>query len=535
MLLLPACSLAALIAPRARAVCSLGDATTPSARLAAHLEQLQAQKRAAVAVPAVREQDLCERVGISSFKPFQRTVLQHLGALPPDPLEGGSAARPSGRTDVLAVQPTGAGKSVCFQAAAAALGGTTLVISPLVSLMFDQVTSASTSLIRSATINSMQSPAERAEVMEKLSSGQLDLLYTSPEQLDRNGMLARALQSLSVPLVAVDEAHCISSWGHDFRPAYRRVLSAVHKLGSPRLLALTASAPPAVRDDIARQLGFTEGHLRIVASCYRSNIRLLRGAKSVDAVTEAVAGGGGPALVYAQTRKEVRDLAVELSRRTADGGGLVYQYHAGMKAGDRAAAQERFMGSREGAVMVATSAFGMGLNKANIRTVVHFGAPGTIESYYQELGRGGRDGKPSRAVLLCSDLAVHRFFLETVHPTADDVSRVWRAVLTLGSDAEEQSGGRGRGRGGAATAEHVTGQRASAGAPLSARHVRVWTELRLGRRRLGRRRGGHGRRAHCGRRRCRSPRLLVRGAGGRRRRRRRRQLPLLRPRLCHGR
>ena len=391
-------------------------------------------------------------------------MLDHLGVF------GDATAAPpgeSGRREVLGVQPTGAGKSVCFQAAAIAFEGTTLVVSPLLSLMFDQVASLSASGLRTATLNSMQSSAQRAEVMTALGAGELDLLYTSPEQLTMNRGLVEALRALPVPLLAVDEAHCISSWGHDFRPSYRRILSLLDALRIPRLVALTASAPPKVRDDIASQLGMGSDHLRLVASCRRDNIALSRGEKSLDSLVRLLSAGAaagaaasvaaGPALVYAQTRKEVDAVADELEAAAADGSGAgaVLRYHAGMSSAARAEAQEAFFEGDDATVMVATNAFGMGIDKPNIRTVVHYGPPGTIEQLYQEVGRGGRDGLPTRAVLLLSekagtDLAIHRFFLDAEHPTAEDVLRVWRAMPSIGADIADGVAADGAGGGAAA-------------------------------------------------------------------------------------
>jgi RecQ family ATP-dependent DNA helicase len=228
--------------------------------LSEQMDTVQLQKRNS----PVSEENICGRFGVRELRPFQRDVLQQLGVL-----GSTDAAGPDTRSDVLCVQPTGAGKSVCFQAAAAILEGCTLIVSPLLSLMFDQVESMTESGIRAATLNSMQSAAEREAVMRSLAAGELDLLYTSPEQLDKNQKLIATLAKLSVPLLAIDEAHCISSWGHDFRPSYRRIASLRDVLGIPRLVALTASAPPHVRDDIALQLNMGEAHVRLVASCRR--------------------------------------------------------------------------------------------------------------------------------------------------------------------------------------------------------------------------------------------------------------------------
>ena len=340
-------------------------------KLAAHLAQLKAQREKqqqqqgstsaqppipgeSAAVPAqLSEPELCERLGIPAMRPFQQRVLRHMGVLRSC---GDDGRVPLGaRRDVLSVQPTGAGKSVCFQAAGAALEGTTLVVSPLLSLMFDQVASLELSGIRTATLNSMQTQAEREAVMKSLANRELDLLYTSPEQLDKNANLIRTLGSIHVPLLAVDEAHCISSWGHDLcaashldptqypaksplrihlradaplarlapsigsRPSYRRISQLREHLDVPRLLALTASAPPVVRNDIAKQLNMGSHHLRLIASCRRENIRLSRGDKTISqllgvlAPQRAASGevfAAGPALVYAQTRKEVCSAAL---------------------------------------------------------------------------------------------------------------------------------------------------------------------------------------------------------------------------------
>lgn len=437
-----------------QAMCTSATAAA-NQKLALHLAQLKAQREkaaesqninleiATAAKPRLSEADLCERLGISAMRPFQQRVLEHLGVLP-----GGTGGA---RCEVLSVQPTGAGKSVCFQAAGAAFEGTTLVVSPLLSLMFDQVASMSATGIRTATLNSMQSTTEREAVMATLARGELDLLYTSPEQLDRNAKLIETLRGLRVPLLAVDEAHCISSWGHDFRPSYRRLLAVRETLRIPRLLALTASAPPIVRDDISQKLGMADDHLRLVASCRRENIRLMRGRRSLDELNRVLnAKDGvarGPALIYAQTRKDVDMIADALAEdRGSDE--HVFRYHAGMSGVGRGKAQDAFLrsGSDE-TVMVATNAFGMGIDKGDIRTVVHYGPAGTIEALYQELGRGGRDGKPTRHALLTSenpgtDLQIHRFFLDAEHPRPDDIARVWRAILHLGVEEEQTNEGR---------------------------------------------------------------------------------------------
>ena len=410
-----------------------------NAAAAAHLEALRSRRRGPTATTAAgRESQICEQLGIPSLRPFQRSVLSHMGVLD----DGGSGVRADFRTnrrDILAVQPTGAGKSVCFQAAGVVLPGTTLVVSPLIALMQDQVDQMSATGVRTATINSMQTAAERDATIRALSAGELDLLYLSPEQLDKNQRLYNALAALPTrpPLLAVDEAHCISQWGNDFRPSYRRLARLREALAIPRLVALTASAPPQVRDDVAQQLEMAAegaGGLRLVASCRRPNIALSRADKSVQSLTEQLRRPDAlPALVYAQTRATAELLGDQLAE--ALGGERVLCYHAGLTAAAREEAQHAFL-AEEGlapAVMVATNAFGMGIDKRDIRTVVHYGPPGSMEQLYQEVGRGGRDGKPTRAVLMASKgdrgMHMHRAFVEVMHPPVEAVARVWRTLL----------------------------------------------------------------------------------------------------------
>ena len=247
------------------------------------------------------EASICKQLSIPSIRPFQRSVLRRLGVLP--------CTQPP--CDVLAVQPTGAGKSVCFQAAGLVLPGPTLVVTPLIALMADQLQSLSEAGVRSASINSMQGASERSATLRSLQAGEVDLLYVSPEQLDLNSKLVDVLRRLPTPppLLAVDEAHCVSSWGHDFRPSYRRIGELRDALKIPRVVALTASAPPAVRSDIAKQLQLSPGYLELVGSVRRENIELARGEKTPENLARQLRTKDAlPALVYVQTRKEIEVL-----------------------------------------------------------------------------------------------------------------------------------------------------------------------------------------------------------------------------------
>jgi ATP-dependent DNA helicase RecQ len=299
--------------------------------------------------------------------------------------------------DVIVVMPTGGGKSLCYQLPALLMPGTTLVISPLIALMKDQVDALTAKDIAATFINSSISIEEQRARLRAMQQGKYRLVYIAPERF-RNARFVEALRSVEVSLFAVDEAHCISQWGHDFRPDYLRLKDAIAQLGQhgqrPQLIALTATATPAVRDDIAKQLalhkpasfiaGFDRHNLTLrVVQCKKESERLNRAAQIAEQ-----AGGAG--IVYAATRKTVEEVAVHLQSR----GLKAMAYHAGLADRTRARIQERFMAGELQAI-VATNAFGMGIDKHNLRFVTHYNAPGSIEAYYQEVGRAGRDGLPS--------------------------------------------------------------------------------------------------------------------------------------------
>ncbi|MEO5604036.1 MAG: ATP-dependent DNA helicase RecQ, partial [Novosphingobium sp.] len=297
------------------------------------------------------------------------------------------------RRSTLAVMPTGAGKSLTYQLPAVVLEGTCIVVSPLIALMHDQLRSATANGIRAATLTSAD--ADRDATIERFREGQLDLLYVAPERASQphfRELLSRA----KICLFAIDEAHCVSEWGHDFRPDYRLLRPLLDSFPEVPRLALTATADEHTRADILAQLGIPDEGL-IVAGFDRPNIRYLirhrdNGTKQL---TQLLAEQPGPGIVYAPTRAQVEKLAEKLGSE----GRTVLPYHAGLPPEVRARNQAAFVAS-EDMVMVATVAFGMGIDKPDVRFVAHAGIPKSIESYYQETGRAGRDGDPSVALLL---------------------------------------------------------------------------------------------------------------------------------------
>ena len=332
----------------------------------------------------------------------------------------------SGR-DALGILPTGGGKSVCYQVPAHLLPGLTLVVSPLISLMADQVARARAAGLEAALLNSTQPEAERARVLEAATHRALRLLLVAPERLETRSFL-HALARTTVSLIAVDEAHCIAEWGHDFRPSYLRIGRLRESVTAP-FLALTATATPRVREEITERLALRDP-LRVVGSFDRPNlswhvVRVGRHPERLRLLERLVRGAGGPCVVYAGTRRTVESLRDRLAAL----GVPVEAYHAGLTAEERARVQEAFMnGSRR--VVVATNAFGMGVDKADVRRVVHWQLPGTLEAYYQEAGRAGRDGEPAECVALHGreDARLHRSFVDRSRPSTAGLRTVLRAV-----------------------------------------------------------------------------------------------------------
>ena len=326
--------------------------------------------------------------------------------------------------DVLAVMPTGAGKSAVYQVPAVLLGGPVVVVSPLIALQRDQMQSLlGSGTLRTAAINSAQRLSDNETAWARISSSSVDVVFLAPEQLAKPDVTDR-LAAVRPRLLVVDEAHCVSSWGHDFRPDYLRLRHARERLGNPPVLALTANAAAPVRRDIAERLGMKDP-VEIVAGFDRPNIHLdvspfQDAAAKERFVLERTAVEEKPGILYAGTRKAADSYAEQLS----DLGLAAASYHAGLSAAERRQAQDRFS-SGELDVVVATSAFGMGIDKANVRFVLHASVPGSLDAYYQEIGRAGRDGAPARAILAYrpQDLGLQRFFASGA-PDADALRRV---------------------------------------------------------------------------------------------------------------
>ncbi len=363
---------------------------------------------------------LDEIFGFESFRRGQRVAIESV-------CEG---------RDTVVVMPTGSGKSLCYMLPACTIEGLTLVVSPLIALMKDQTDALEEFGVSATFINSSLTRREQNRRLGEICNGVYELVFVAPERF-KSDVFTRAVEQLPIGLFAIDEAHCISQWGHDFRPDYLSLDEVRRRLGQPTTLALTATATPQVQSDIAEQLELDEPEV-VVSGFERPNLFFevyrARGGREKHERLEAALQRieAGSAIVYCATRKQVRKVAARLR----DNGHHPAEYHAGLAGEKRDEIQDAFMAG-DAPLLIATNAFGMGVDKSDVRAIVHYNIPGSVEAYYQEAGRAGRDGEPSHCLLLYghSDRGIHEFFIENSYPERSVVERVWEHLRRQGTGA----------------------------------------------------------------------------------------------------
>ncbi|NCQ16118.1 ATP-dependent DNA helicase RecQ, partial [Candidatus Falkowbacteria bacterium] len=356
--------------------------------------------------------------GFNSFRPGQEKVIDNILA---------------GESTVV-IMPTGGGKSLCYQLPALVLDGVTLVISPLIALMKDQVDGLHKIGVPATFINSSISSAETMARLEAVKAGQYKLLYVAPERFYSTEFMI-ALREIKVSLFAIDEAHCISQWGHNFRPSYIKLKGAIEYLGNPTVAAFTATATLEVREDIIKQLGLVNPKL-VITGFARPNLQFgvinTQDSRKPQFVLDAISSvPDGSGIIYVGTRSRADELLQTLLGNNIE----AVSYHAGMEAADRQWVQENFMKGKA-KVIVATNAFGLGIDKRDIRFVIHYDMPGTIEAYYQEAGRAGRDGQQSFCLLLYSprDRYLQEFFIKGDNPPPEMVLEIYEILKSYDTD-----------------------------------------------------------------------------------------------------